>query len=275
MSTAFGRALRVLFVGMIYVAAYAVMQNVVAYGMGLWGMHLAFPATGKELLRAFDNSLMSNIYLCQLLAMIVSFILYTALNLLRERPLREDLQFHRLNASTVIPAVLLALGCRLAVSVYTVLSESVPSLSESLESAPDYSSSLMTTAGLLIFMLTIVLFGPIFEELLFRGFLQSELMRGFPPSAAIVIGALIFGASHILLFQTVFAFFVGLAMGWCYYITKNLYASMILHIVFNATTIVTAVVSFGSLWMLISASIGALVLIVLSCTWLYFRARRV
>ena len=275
MSTTFGRALRVLFVGLIYVVIYAAMQNVIACGIGLWGIHRAFPAPRRELIRAFDNSLMSNIFLCQLLAMVVSFIFYMAFNLLRERPLRDDLRFCRPEKSTVVPAILLALGCRLAVSVYTVWSASVPSLAESLESAPDYSDALVTPLGIILSLLTIVLFGPIFEELLFRGFLQSELIRGFPAPIAILISALIFSAAHGLLFQSVFTFFVGIAMGWCYYITKNLFTSIVLHIVFNASSLITAIVSFGNMWLLISVSIAALILIVSSCIWLYFKARRI
>lgn len=275
MSTTFGRALRVLFVSMVYVVIYGIMQNVIAYGIGFLGMYRALPASGRELIRAFDETFVSGIFLCTILSMAVSFVLYAAFGLLRERPLGHELQFRKLNESSFIPAILLALGCRLAVSVYTVLADHIPSLVKSLENSRDYSNSMLTPGGFIIFLLSSVVFGPIFEEILFRGFVQTELLRGFPPSAAIVIGALIFGAAHGMLFQSVFTFFVGLVLGWCYYITKNLFVSIIVHIIFNATSIVTLAITFGDIRILIAASAAAFIMIVPSCVWLYFKARRI
>lgn len=277
MSTTFSRAIRTLFVSLTYVALYIFMQNAVAFVFGLAGMYRSITVpTGYDPIWSFDDAISTNLYLCTIIAMFAAFVLYLMLGRLRDRPLRGELRFRRAGESVIIPAVLLALGCRLAVGVYTVLSQNVRALNESLENAPDYSGSMMTPTGLVLSLISTVIFAPIFEEILFRGFVQTELMRAFPPSAAIFVGALIFGAAHGLLFQSVFAFFVGLVLGWCYYVTDNLLTGMITHMVFNATSLRTLATVPGTPAFLTAAGVLAAALIISGGAWLYVgRVRRV
>lgn len=62
-------------------------------------------------------------------------------------------------------------------------------------------------------VLYVVLIGPICEELVFRGAVMRKLER-YGANFAIVISSLIFGLYHVILFQSVFAFLVGLVLAY-------------------------------------------------------------
>jgi membrane protease YdiL (CAAX protease family) len=84
----------------------------------------------------------------------------------------------------------------------------------------------------------VVLVGPIVEELVFRGAVMRTLER-YGANLAIVISAIIFGLYHIILFQAVFAFFIGLVLA---YVAGrySLKWSILLHLLNNLlATIVT------------------------------------
>ena len=69
-------------------------------------------------------------------------------------------------------------------------------------------------------IISIVVMAPLVEELLFRGAIQGYLMRKWNmPYLGIVISSLIFGVVHGNPAQIPFAFVVGMALGWMYYLT--------------------------------------------------------
>ena len=79
----------------------------------------------------------------------------------------------------------------------------------------------------------IILIAPFFEELLFRVLVMGQLMRIMKPWAAIFSQAVIFGAMHGVLFQSIFAFGVGIVLGVVYYKTQNIKVATVCHSVFN------------------------------------------
>ncbi len=125
----------------------------------------------------------------------------------------------------------------------------------------DLSESLSSPGLIFLYFYAAVIAAPIFEEILYRGFVQSELIRGLGPAGGIFLSALIFSIAHGMLFQSVFTFFVGLVLGWFYYKTKNLFASMIIHIVFNLSSFIAVFYENVSLLTLIISSVIAFALI--------------
>lgn len=235
MPTRIGTAARALFVSIAYVVLYEAMQLAAAVTAGLVGASGALAADPKT---AFSGSVIENLFLCTFAAMLAAGVLYIAISLLRERSVFEDVRFSSISSREVICAVALAVGCRIAVSVYTVASEKIEPLRESLENIPDTTAAFSSPFKIFLGIFVAMLAAPAFEEILFRGFIQSELMRGFPAPAAIIISSIIFAAAHGVLFQSVFTFFVGLAMGYCYYKTGSLFTSIILHVAFNSSSAV-------------------------------------
>ncbi len=274
MPTTFGKAIRVLFVSLVYVSVYAAVQTAVEAVAGFMGMLRAMPyvSSGPVLWQVFNKTVVSNLFVCSLISIALTLAVYWALGVLRERRLGTELCLRPISATPILPAVVLALGCRLLVSAYAVVSSYVPFLRESAQSAPDLSPASASPFGLVLSLLSVTLAAPIFEEILFRGLVQRELLRGFPPVLAIAVSSLIFAAAHPLVFQSVFAFFVGLACGWCYYRTGSLLTGIVIHVVFNATALITESFAYLSPAMTAAGAAAGAALTVIGLLWIGSRS---
>ena len=62
-------------------------------------------------------------------------------------------------------------------------------------------------------VLYIVVIGPICEELVFRGAVMRKLER-YGANFAIIVSSLLFGLYHLILFQAVYAFFIGIILAY-------------------------------------------------------------
>ncbi|MCL2806805.1 MAG: CPBP family intramembrane metalloprotease [Coriobacteriia bacterium] len=62
-------------------------------------------------------------------------------------------------------------------------------------------------------VLYVVILGPIFEELVFRGAVMRRLER-HGANFAIIVSSVLFGLYHMILFQAIFAFFIGLILAY-------------------------------------------------------------
>lgn len=80
-------------------------------------------------------------------------------------------------------------------------------------------------------LLYVVLLGPIIEEVIFRGAILRSL-EPFGQNFAIVVSSLLFGLYHLILFQGIFAFFIGLVLAYCA-LRFSIKWSMLLHMLNN------------------------------------------
>lgn len=99
--------------------------------------------------------------------------------------------------------------------------------------------------GIVLFVLIVAIAAPFFEELFYRGLVQRSLLRRVPPAGALVITAVVFGASHFepLQFPALAAF--GGFVGWLAYRSGRLGMSIFAHVGFNATTVVVLLLDQG------------------------------
>ena len=87
-------------------------------------------------------------------------------------------------------------------------------------------------------IISIVVMAPLVEELLFRGAIQGHLMRKWKmPYLGIVVSSLIFGVVHGNPAQIPFAFVVGMALGWMYYLTGSLIPGILMHFINNGGSV--------------------------------------
>ncbi len=84
-------------------------------------------------------------------------------------------------------------------------------------------------------ILMLVVAAPICEELLFRGIILDGLLKNYSPRKAIVWSAVLFGVVHLNPWQFLPALALGVFMGWVFYRTGSLLATMIIHFVANST----------------------------------------
>ena len=95
----------------------------------------------------------------------------------------------------------------------------------------------MTNAGYgnlsILLAVYAVLIAPIVEELLFRGLIFRYSRYALPFWAANIWQALLFGILHMNIVQGVYAFTVGLFLGWICKRGRGIKYSIVLHIIFN------------------------------------------
>lgn len=95
----------------------------------------------------------------------------------------------------------------------------------------DISRSFSGSFGRDIFEICII--APILEELLFRGAVMNLLKRFLPYRWANLLQALIFGIMHFNIVQGIYAFALGLILGYIYNKFGTLYSDMIVHMSVN------------------------------------------
>jgi membrane protease YdiL (CAAX protease family) len=95
------------------------------------------------------------------------------------------------------------------------------------------------TFVLTIFFITASVAAPIFEEIMFRGFLLPSLTRYMPLWGAIVASSFVFAFAHLSLSEILPLTTLGMVLGFVYTRSRNLLASMLLHSLWNSGTLVS------------------------------------
>lgn len=88
-----------------------------------------------------------------------------------------------------------------------------------------------------------LLFSPIYEEVIFRGFILIGLTRNFSIIEAVIISSVLFGLWHIknifymskseVVYQIIYTIFFGAVMAYVTLITGNIWLAVILHYINN------------------------------------------
>ncbi len=102
------------------------------------------------------------------------------------------------------------------------------------QSAADYTT-MMTSGGLLINIVLVILVGPFSEELLIRGLMTTRMMGRLPLWAVIAGPALIFGLGHAAggMSQVIGTIMTGLVMSLVFVWTNSMRASVLAHMLNN------------------------------------------
>jgi membrane protease YdiL (CAAX protease family) len=100
---------------------------------------------------------------------------------------------------------------------------------------PDFMKELMNqvSQNRISSLLMLVVFAPLLEELFCRGIILRGLLNHTSPINAIALSAAIFGIIHMNPWQAIPAFLIGLLMGWIYWKTRSLWATIFIHFVNN------------------------------------------
>ncbi|NDJ23874.1 CPBP family intramembrane metalloprotease [Nostoc sp. B(2019)] len=90
-----------------------------------------------------------------------------------------------------------------------------------------------------IFFFTAAIAAPFFEELLFRGFLLPSLTRYLPVWGSIIVSSLLFAIAHLSLSEILPLTALGIVLGIVYTRSRNLFAPMLLHSLWNSGTLLS------------------------------------
>ncbi len=158
---------------------------------------------------------------------------------------KNTLVFHdKLTIETVIPVIFISFGLMGIVMLYFFVTDFFAELIPKVASEVDtYNEALDRYANveatqipvfdswLNLFALCILV--PFVEELTFRGILLGELIRRVKPAYAIIISAVVFGVMHGFSVQIGYAIISGIIIGYVYYVTHSIWATITLHAIFN------------------------------------------
>ena len=75
---------------------------------------------------------------------------------------------------------------------------------------------------------------PIWEEIVFRGFLLPSLTKYMPVWSAILVSSIAFALAHFNIQRMLPLVFLGMVMGTVFVRSRNLFPSMLLHSLWNA-----------------------------------------
>jgi membrane protease YdiL (CAAX protease family) len=90
--------------------------------------------------------------------------------------------------------------------------------------------------GFFIVVISVAVIPGIFEEIAFRGIIQSTLMKNMKPWAAIIASAAVFGIIH-LQFLNFGIFFLGIYLGWLRWRSGSIYPGILAHFGHNFTVV--------------------------------------
>ncbi len=179
----------------------------------------------------------SSLGVLMVLAMISAYLIYRVSFYVRGMKVRDEYTMSRLGFLDILFAIALAIGFRVITSAYFVWAEQIKVLTDSLENAPNFDVESMSIFSQFWYLAAADVAGPVFEEILFRGIVMTELRKIMPAAWAIVIQGIVFGFFHMLLIQGIFAAVFGIILGFIYYKTKKLSVTAAVHIIFNMSAV--------------------------------------
>ena len=132
------------------------------------------------------------------------------------------------------PFIVVALG--LALAVHPLLIEGHYWISRELKGPELFEDAVrQQLAGLnhLTIWLLLAVLPAVFEELAFRGFILSGLLRRHPPAGAVLISAILFGAVHLNPYQFPYAVVLGVVLGMLALASRSIVPGMLFHLANN------------------------------------------
>jgi membrane protease YdiL (CAAX protease family) len=83
------------------------------------------------------------------------------------------------------------------------------------------------------FVMFIALMPGFGEEMLFRGYIQRRLLQRWSPALAILVSSILFAIVHVMPHAVVFAFPVGLWLGFIAWKTGSIWPTILGHVLIN------------------------------------------
>lgn len=148
----------------------------------------------------------------------------------RERPFDYRSAFSKNNTLAIVGAGVG--GCMLLTMFLTGLAELLPEVFDSYNMVMER----LTDSSIMMTFIYVLLIGPISEELIFRGAILDRFYLAFPYLIANLLQAALFGVYHMNLIQGLYAFCLGFVLGLVRYVSGSILASVLAHILFNATS---------------------------------------
>lgn len=139
----------------------------------------------------------------------------------------------------ILAAVGICMAANIAVNYILLFFESVGVPEPEM---PDYLQP--TLPSLLLNLFVFAVLPAMLEELVFRGYVLRAL-RPYGDWFAVAVSALLFGLMHGNIAQIPFALIVGIALGWLYIMTDNIWIPIAVHFINNGFSLLLQYCTIG------------------------------
>ncbi len=154
-----------------------------------------------------------------------------------------------------------------------ILTLAEPHFKSAFESYGKMVDSITGIGSSWVLLLAVVVVAPIGEELLFRGLIQGYGLKNFAPVLAIFLQGLVFGLYHGNIIQGIYAFFMGMVLGFVAHKLESIIPAMVLHVSINASLLlVPEVLYIGTIRTVITTMVAGAVFI--GMIWLVIRSKK-
>lgn len=167
-------------------------------------------------------------------------IVVTAIQKRRFRPLVAHKQINPADAFFgILSAVGICMAANIIVNLLMLFFESVGIPEPQM---PEYLQP--TLSSLLLNLFVFAVLPALLEELVFRGYVLCAL-RAYGDWFAVVISSLLFGLMHGNITQMPFALIVGVALGWLYVMSENIWIPVAVHLINNGFSLLLQYLTIG------------------------------
>ncbi|MCR5451468.1 MAG: CPBP family intramembrane metalloprotease [Lachnospiraceae bacterium] len=182
----------------------------------------------KELTTSDFNAMVSIVY--SVLAVIIMGLWYA-----KDKANNQNvnLSFKGYSPTIVFGIIFMGIGGQIFCNyIVQMIGKLYPSLlAEYLKLLED--AGLSENVGLMMIIYAVI-FGPVSEELIFRGLIYGKLRRSYRFWTANILQALLFALFHMNPMQGIYVFLMGIVFGYLMEKTGNIYVTIMLHICYNA-----------------------------------------
>ena len=100
------------------------------------------------------------------------------------------------------------------------------------------TSELLLNGDFIYLFVVLGIIVPLTEEIIYRGLIYNRVKKYLDVNKAILISSLLFGIFHFNLMQGVYAFIIGIIMGYLYHKYNSILAPVALHMAVNQLTVI-------------------------------------
>lgn len=183
------------------------------------------------------DSMFINNNICSIQAIMQIFMVIILYYLFRDsgRDFLEFCKFKKLKKKEILDIVEVSFGLKIIIGIissfifYSFFSNMGTEALDKIYQAVDSSFGAV---------ISVVIIGPIYEEIIFRGICLNFLNKRIGIVSTIVIQAILFGIVHGNMRQFIYATILGIILGIFVIYTESIYSSMIVHIIGNGLSVI-------------------------------------
>lgn len=228
----------------LFLVIYFFSQLIVSTSFGFYyGFKIGFESAinkteveQTEVARKVQQLISSNMGTILIVAAIIAFLFYLLIIKLRNEKITCYCKFEKISFLNVLLCVLMGIGFSVGIGFILYLLNSIEAFRQVLDKYSELTGNLMNT-GFLSLLLSVGILIPVFEEILFRGFIFMKLKNAMKITLAVVLQAVIFGVYHMNMVQAAYATLLGIIFAVVYLKTGSIISSMLIHISLNTTSV--------------------------------------